>query len=101
MTQQAQKLITLPGVTFRIFCFRDDATGEDEIFIMVSEQGYYELEKQAQQRGKTVEENIYPLMIDQFRAHGFNIPPDCFFVTVEALEDGFTDRPSIIKPTYN
>jgi hypothetical protein len=75
-------------------------TGEDEICLVVSQHLYFELEKRAQLRGKTVVENLYPELIDQLRARGYNTPLDCFYVTAE-LPDGplpanpqYTNRPT-------
>jgi hypothetical protein len=72
MTEEAQKLITLPGVTMQIFTRCDNANGEDEVCIVVSEQGYYELEKHAQQRGRTIEEHLYFEMRHGLQAQGYN-----------------------------
>jgi hypothetical protein len=79
--------ITLPGVTFNIFSRPDYVTGEDEICILVSEQGYYQLEQQAQQRGKTIEQYLYGEMRPHLKANGFKTPPECFFVTTQPPED--------------
>jgi hypothetical protein len=85
----------------RLFWCRHDVTGDDEICVVVSERHYFELEKSAQRRGKTVVESLYPELIDQLRAHGYNTPLDCFYVTAELPDDAVAGKPPIHKPIYN
>jgi hypothetical protein len=75
--------ITLPGVTFNIFTATDETTGEDQICCVVpTEQDYYKLQREAQKRGKQVDEYLYAEMLPVLKANGYNTPPDCFSVTV-------------------
>lgn len=84
---------------FRIYSNRDPLTGEDAICVVANtERDYFELEKRAQRRGKTVEQHLYEQMIPDLIAHGFNMPPHCFSVTV-----GMPGRPAPAarEPLYN
>jgi hypothetical protein len=84
---------------FTIYSSRDPLTGEDAICIVANtERDYFELEKDAQRRGKTVGQYVYEQLIGDLIAHGFNTPPDCFSVTV-----GMPGRPApaTCKPRYN
>lgn len=84
---------------FRIYSNRDPITGEDQIcFVANTEQDYFELEKSAQERGKTVEQYVYAQMIGDLIAHGFNTPPGCFSVTVGMPGQ---PAPAARKPLYN
>ena len=83
MTGEPQDLIVPPGVTVRLFWCRNDGSGEEQICALVNEGDYFTLERQAQKRGKSVAENLYPQMIDALQSHGYNTPPDCFFVTLD------------------
>jgi hypothetical protein len=83
MQSPSTSAIALPGVEMTIYCRRDDADGGDQICLVVDERDYFELEKRAPRRGKTVEQDLYCGMIDALQSHGFNTPPDCFFVSVD------------------
>jgi hypothetical protein len=100
MTKSGEQQVTSPTDMRLLWC-KHDVIGEDEICVIVSERQYFELEKRAQQRGKTVVENLYPELIDQLKAHGYNTPLDCFYVTAELPDDPVTGKPQIHKPTYN
>jgi hypothetical protein len=64
--QEAAAAMT--GVALTIFSHLDPATGDHEICILTSETGYFELERQAQRRGKTVEGYLYGEMAHAFTA---------------------------------
>jgi hypothetical protein len=82
------------SLDFTIFTCHDEATGEDEIrCVLDSERDYFELEKVAQQRGKSVEDYLYGEMLPQLQANGYNTPPDCFYVTTERPDDIDTGKP--------
>jgi hypothetical protein len=100
MNKQAQQQTICP-TDMRLFWSRHEVTGEDEICAVVSQHQYFELEKRAQLRGKTVVETLYPELVDQLRAHGYNTPLDCFYVTPQLPDDRVSDTPPIHKPTYN
>jgi len=74
-------------------------TGEHEICIVATELGYFELEQNAQRRGKTVEQYLYDEMAHEFRTHGFNISPDCFYVTTEPPDEIDTGKPPARRVT--
>jgi hypothetical protein len=86
-----------PNFTLDILAHCDPVTGENEICIVATEVGYFELEQDAQRRGKTVEQYVYDEMAHQFRAHGFNISPDCFYVTTEWPDEIDTGKPLVRK----
>ena len=69
----------MTGVALTIFSHSDPATGDHEICILTSETGYFELERQAQRRGKTVED----IFTAKWRMPSprYNVTPDCFYVT--------------------
>ena len=72
----------MTGIALTIFSHSDPATGDHEICILTSETGYFELERQAQRCGKTVEGYLYGEMAHAFTAQGYNVTLDCFYVTV-------------------
>lgn len=49
----------MTGLALTIFSHSDLAAGDHKICILTSETGYFELERQAQRRGKTVERYLY------------------------------------------
>jgi hypothetical protein len=71
----------MTGVALTMFSHADPATGDHEICILTSETGYFELERQAQRRGKTVEGYLYGEMAYAFTAQGIKVPPGHFYVT--------------------
>jgi hypothetical protein len=81
--------------TFDILSHHDPVTGEDEICIVATELGYFRLEQDAQRRGKSVQEHLFDEMAHQLRAHGFNISPDCFYVTTERPDEIDTGKPLV------
>ena len=88
-----------PTAHLTLYSCRDPVTGEDAVCaVAATERDYFEFEKHAQRRGKTVEQYLYAQMIDDLIAHGFNTPPDCFSVTV-----GMPGQPAPLagKPAYN
>lgn len=81
--------ISLPGVTFMVYMAYDPATGENLIQCVVkNEIDYFQLELQAQQRGKSVRDHLYAEMLPMLEAHGFNTPPDCRTVAPAAPRRG-------------
>jgi hypothetical protein len=74
-------------------------TGQHEICIVTTETGYFEFEQEAQRCGKTVEQYVYDEMAHQFRARGYNISPDCFYVTTELPDETDTGKPPARRVT--
>jgi hypothetical protein len=68
-----EKAAAMTGVALTIFSHSDPATGDHQICILTSETGFFELERQAQRRSGE--------MAHAFTAQGYNVPPDCFYVT--------------------
>jgi hypothetical protein len=87
-----------PPARLTIYSCRDPVTGKDAICVVAdTEQDYFELEKHAQRRGKTVKQHLYAQMIGDLIAHGFNPPLDWFSVTVGIPGQ---PAPSASKPLY-
>jgi hypothetical protein len=77
----------------RLFWNRNEATGEDEIYAVVTEREYFALEIEAQRQGKTIAEILYPQIGDALQAQGYYTPADCFSVCVDVPHDGEAPRP--------
>ena len=75
------------------FWTRNEATGEDQICAVVTEQEYFVLEKDARRQGKTIAEILYPQIIDALQPRGYDTPIDCFSVSIEPPRDGEAPRP--------
>lgn len=71
----------MTDVALTIVSQSDPATGDHAICILTSETGYFELERQAQRRGKAVEGYLYGEMAHAFTAQGTRVTPGHFYVT--------------------
>lgn len=100
MNTDAARLIRLPGVTFDIFAHPDRVTGDRDICIAITEQNYYRLERQAQERGKSVDDYLYSELAPQLEAHGYRTTRDCFYVTDERPEDYIGPPPPIKRTAH-
>jgi hypothetical protein len=64
-----------------------DLSGELEVCVVATKLDYFQLEKKAQRRGKTVEQFLYAEMAHQLRAYGLDVAPDRFYVTTEQPDE--------------
>lgn len=88
-----------PTAQLTIYSCRDPVTGEDAVCAVAdTEQDYFELEKRAQRRGKTVERYLYAQIVGDLIAHGFNTPPGYFSVTAGVPGQ---PTPGAGRPLYN
>jgi hypothetical protein len=97
-----QKPIVWPAIPFNIFTCRDETTGEDEIYLLVDDQGYAWFEHQARRCGITVDALAYASLAEKMKPHGLKISSDSFYVTTTLPPDiDFIDIPPAIKRTLD
>jgi hypothetical protein len=73
----------------------DPVTGEQEVCVVATELGYFQLEQNAQKRGKTVEQYLYGEMAHAFTARGLNVSPDSLYVTTEPPDEIDAGKPPV------